>query len=143
MTLLRVLLDTNAFLSALLFGGELSRLVTLWQKGAFRYLITRPILDEYVRTLAYPKFQLTDLEIKSLIEEDVLPFVEVIAESKARVPRLKDRDDEKFLSAAWGGQADVLVTGDNVLLEVGRIGKAVIETPREFLKRFDATPRSS
>lgn len=141
MSRLRVLLDTNVFLSALLFGGDLARLVSLWQKDEFLYLLTRPILDEYLRALAYPKFQLTDTEIKALVEEDLLPFVEVVQEAKLQVPRLKDRDDEKFLAAALGGRADILVTGDKVLLEVKKIGKAVIETPREFLKRFDVTPR--
>jgi putative PIN family toxin of toxin-antitoxin system len=137
----RAVLDTNVLLSALLFEGEVSRLVALWQKGDFLFLLTRPILDEYLRALAYPKFQLTDREVKALIEEDLLPFVEVVQESKRTVPRLKDRDDEKFLAACLGGKADVLVTGDKELLAVKSIGKTAIESPGDFLKRITVTPR--
>jgi len=132
----RIVLDTNVFLSALIFDGECSKLVPLWQKGEFLYLLTRPILDEYVRALSYPKFQLADREIKALVEEDLLPFVEVVQETKGAVPRLKDRDDEKFLSAALGGKADILVTGDKELLSLKNIGRATIESPGDYLKKF-------
>lgn len=137
----RVVLDTNVLLSALLFEGVVSRLVSSWKSGGFLCLLTRPILDEYLRALAYPKFQLTDREIKILIEEDLLPFIEVVYESKGAVPRLKDRDDEKFLAACLGGKADVLITGDKELLTVKSIGKTMIESPANFLKRIEIIPR--
>jgi hypothetical protein len=36
-------------------------------------LISRQILEEYVRVLAYPKFRLSDQEIRALVEEELLP----------------------------------------------------------------------
>ena len=132
----RVVLDTNVFISALLFEGEVSRLLTLWQKKAFHFLLTRSILDEYIRVLAYPKFQLTPKEIDTLIKEDLLPYTEIIQEKKVAVPKLKDRDDEKFLSAALSGPATHLVTGDRGLLGLERIGDCQIIPPVVFIKIF-------
>ena len=62
---MRVVLDTNALVSALLFSGVSSKLVSLWQNGSIAPLLSREILDEYLRVLSYPKFALSEKEIKS------------------------------------------------------------------------------
>jgi uncharacterized protein len=79
----RVVLDTNAVISALLFSGVSSKLVSLWQKGLITLLLSREILDEYLRVLSYPKFELSETEIKKLIQEEVLPYAEVVKPKKA------------------------------------------------------------
>jgi hypothetical protein len=66
----RVVLDINAVVSALLFSGISSKLVSLWQKGSITPLLSRPVLDEYLRVLSYPKFELSEKEIKELIQRD-------------------------------------------------------------------------
>ena len=119
----RAVLDTNVFVSALLFEGPTNRIVDLWQGGQFISLISKPILEEYLQVLAYPKFQLTDREIKSLIEDELLPFVEVVS----------DRSDEKFLACARDGKADYIVTGDRVLLAVKEFEGTKIIKPSAFL----------
>jgi len=52
----RVVLDTSAVISALLFSGVSSKLVSLWQNGLITPLLSREVLDEYLRVLSYPKF---------------------------------------------------------------------------------------
>lgn len=132
----RAVLDTNVFISAVLFGGVSSKLVSLWQKGAFVYLVSRPILDEYVRVLAYPKFDLTPREIEALIEVELLPFVQVVPDKTVRVPSCRDKDDEKFLRASLIGRADFLVSGDLDLLALKGVGKLRLMTPAEFLSNL-------
>jgi uncharacterized protein len=61
---MRIVLDTNTVTSALLFSGTASRLVPLWQSRRVVMLISRAILEEYLRVLAYPKFRLSNEEIK-------------------------------------------------------------------------------
>ena len=75
---MRVVLDSNVLISALLFSGITSKLVPLWQRGTITVLLSREILEEYLQVLAYPKFQLSEGEIKGLIEEELLPFVQII-----------------------------------------------------------------
>lgn len=45
-----------------------------------------------------------------------------------------DRDDQKFLEAAVGGDADFLVTNDEHLLSVGYVGRTEIITPGSLLR---------
>jgi hypothetical protein len=136
MTPPRVILDTNVLVSALLFEGRLAPLVDLWKKQTFIFLLTPSILDEYLRVLAYPKFQLSEEEIKIILAEELSPYVELIKERKIKVPVLSDSDDEIFLAAACLGNADYLVTGDKVLLQLKRLKQCEILKPSEFLEEF-------
>ena len=55
----RVVLDTNAVLSALVFGkGPTAQLRSAWQRGDFVPLVSTATVQELVRVLAYPKFRL-------------------------------------------------------------------------------------
>jgi putative PIN family toxin of toxin-antitoxin system len=64
---LRVILDTNVLVSALLFRGELSSLVMLWKKGVFIPVFSRETFAELRSVLAYPKFKLGSDEIDSVL----------------------------------------------------------------------------
>jgi uncharacterized protein len=63
----RVVLDTNVVVSALLFTGISSKLVPLWQDDVITVLVSRGILEEYLRVLSYPKFKLSEGDIKGLV----------------------------------------------------------------------------
>lgn len=130
---MRVVLDTNVLVSALLFTGVSSELVPLWQRSAITVLLSRTILEEYLRVLSYPKFQLSEAEIKSLIEEELLPYVEVV--NPRRRLRVVERDpsDNKFLECAITGKARVIISGDNDLLSIGRYRSVSIQSPAQFL----------
>jgi uncharacterized protein len=130
----RVVLDTNVLVSALLFTGTSSELVPLWQKGVITALLSRVILDEYLRGLSYPKFQLSEDEIKGLIQEELLPYVEVVnPRSRLRVVK-RDPSDDKFLECAVTGKAEVIISADKDLLSLGRYRRIRIQTPAQFLE---------
>jgi putative PIN family toxin of toxin-antitoxin system len=129
----RVVLDTNAVVSALLFSGVSSKLVSLWQNGLITPLLSREILDEYLRVLSYPKFELSEEEIKELIQEEILPFAEVVKpKRRLRVVR-RDPSDNKFLECAVAGKASVIISGDKDLLSLGRYRQIRIQSPAQFL----------
>jgi putative PIN family toxin of toxin-antitoxin system len=133
----RVVLDTNVLISALLFTGVSSDLVPLWQKGAVTILLSREILEEYLRVLAYPKFKLSRQEIRGLIEGDLLPFVEIVNPGRRRLKVvITDPSDDKFLECAVAGKADVLISGDKALLAIGRYRRVQIQNPSQFLDAF-------
>ena len=54
---LKVVVDTNVLVSALLFGGTPGGLIDLWQAGAIKPLASKQIMDEYLRVFTYPKFK--------------------------------------------------------------------------------------
>ena len=133
---MRVVLDTNVVVSALLFRGEVSRLHTLWKKKAFTIAASREIVDEYIRVLAYPKFKLTENEIESLLREELLPYIEpvTVGEDTKRVS--EDPDDDKFLACAVAAQVDFIVSGDAHLLSLKKHAGCLIISAEEFLKKF-------
>jgi putative PIN family toxin of toxin-antitoxin system len=130
----RVVLDTNVIISALLFRGLPSRLIPLWQKGKVTLLVSSQVLKEYLRVLAYPRFELAAQEIKSIIEVELLPFVEAVrVESKIRVIA-KDPSDDKFLELAVDGKAGFLISHDKHLLGLGVFRGTQILSVAEFLR---------
>lgn len=135
---MRVVLDTNVVVSALLFErGHLAWVREAWVKGRITPLIDTPCADELVRVLAYPKFRLSADEVQALLA-NYLPYAETVDTGTAtlgRLPRCRDPHDQIFLTLAEVGKARVLVTGDSALLELsGRI-RFVIETPADFRHR--------
>jgi uncharacterized protein len=131
----RVVLDTNVVVSALLFTGISSKLVPLWQDDVITVLVSRGILEEYLRVLSYPKFKLSEGDIKGLVQEELLPYVEVV--KAGRRLRVVDRDpsDDKFVECAVAGKARVIISGDKDLLSIGRYQKILIQSPAQFLEK--------
>jgi putative PIN family toxin of toxin-antitoxin system len=134
---LRVVLDTNALVSALLFGGEPGRLVSLWERGLITPLVSRDVLLEYVRVLGYGKFALDGEDIKWLIEEHILSFAEMVVVERTPEVVSNDPADDKFLALAVAGRADVLISGDKHLLAMKTYCGVEIMAPRQFLERPD------
>ena len=135
--MIRVVLDTNTLISALLFSGTASRLVPLWQSRRITVLVSKEILQEYLRVLAYPKFQLGDHEIRALVEEELLPFAETIRVRRRLAVVRRDPEDDKFLECAVAGRAEYLVTGDRDLREFGSYRGITILTVGGFLERMN------
>ena len=133
--MIRVVLDTNTLISALLFSGTASRLIPLWQSRRIIVLVSKAILEEYLRVLAYPKFKLTDAEIRALAEEQLLPFVDTVRVRRRLAVVQRDPEDDRFLECAVAGRAKYIVTGDRDLRELESYRGAVILTVGEFLER--------
>lgn len=136
--LVRVVLDTNTLVSALLFTGISSELVSLWQDGIITLLLSRDILDEYLRVLSYPKFKLSEEEIKKLLQEEILPYAEVVKPKRRLRVVQRDPSDNKFLECAIAGKTRVIISGDKDLLSLGRYRRIRIQTPAQFLAENSA-----
>lgn len=85
--------------------------------------------------MAYPKFRLTRAEITSLFDTELLPFADVVElpASKSRKRWCRDPGDDKFIRCAQAGKCARLITGDDDLLSLKRVGKVAILSPAEFL----------
>lgn len=132
---LRVVIDTNLVLSALVFGGSTARLRLAWQQQSFIPLVSRTTVTELIRVLAYPKFKLTKADQENLLS-DYLPYCDtVLMPSQLPViPECRDPFDEPFLFLAIVGHADYLVTGDRDLLCLADSFACPIITTEEFFR---------
>ncbi len=116
----RVVLDTNVVLSALVFRGGADGLVRqAWQSGLVLPLASAATVQELVRVLAYPKFRLSSAEQHELLA-DYLPYAETVRtpQPPPTVPDCRDVLDLPFMHLAVAGKAQVLVSGDRGLLAI-------------------------
>ncbi|OHE22874.1 MAG: putative toxin-antitoxin system toxin component, PIN family [Syntrophus sp. RIFOXYC2_FULL_54_9] len=133
---IRVVLDTNVLISALLFSGELGQIVEGWKTGAFVPFFSRETFDEFRRVLSYPKFSLTVQEIATLIEDEVLPYCEIVEIGEEILRVCRDPADDPFLSCAVAASADFIISGDKDLLTLGSFRNIPIVTATAFLQRY-------
>jgi putative PIN family toxin of toxin-antitoxin system len=132
----RVVLGTNVLVSALLFTGELSKMVDLWRQGKVVPLISRETFDELRAVLGYPKFSLAPEEIQSIIENEILPYFEVV-EIKEKVRGVcRDPGDDKVLACALSGAAHFILSGDKDLTDLKSYKTIRIMKASEFLRLF-------
>lgn len=108
--MIRVVLDTNVVLSALLFtSGRLAWIRRAWQREQVQPLVCKETASELLRVLAYPKFKLTAEDRQDLLE-DFLPYADVVElpQPWPSLPVCRDEKDQVFLVLAQVGQADAL-----------------------------------
>lgn len=96
---MRLVIDTNVLVSALLSGPSLpARLIELWREGGFDLLTSAEQLDELMRVTRYPKIRarlppalagrlINDLRAAATVMTDHLPAVSVSADPDWRQAR--------------------------------------------------------
>jgi len=136
---IKVVLDTNVLLSALLFKGRVPGIARLWKKGKFTPVISGDTFKEFRSVLEYPKFSLSKKEIAVILTREILPYFEVVEVGTPVKGICKDPDDDKFLSCAAAASADLIVTGDKNLLEVKKYGSVRIIKVLELLDLFHSS----
>jgi uncharacterized protein len=130
---LRVVLDTNVLVSALLFGGSSGMLRDVWKTGRIIPLVSKETFAEFRRVISYPKFKLSQREIRSILNEEILPFVEPVEITEQVNGVCRDPYDDMFLAVAACGSAHYLITGDQDLLVLKNYCKTRIVTAAEIL----------
>ena len=133
---IRVVIDTNVVISALLFGGVPGGLIPLWKSGRIKPFVSKQIIDEYLRVLAYPKFILSEEEINYILYKEVLPYFEVVEIKVGKIIIQEDPADDMFIRCALSGKAKVIISGDSHLLSLKSYQKVKILTPSQVLKEL-------
>lgn len=133
---MRVVLDTNSLVSALLTGGGTADMaVQLVLQGVATLLVDSRIVAEYDEVTARPRFGFAEAERRVLL--DVLASIaEPVVARPLRIS-LPDPDDRVFVEVALAGRADAIVTGNlrHFASRRGAIGVPVL-TPRDFVDRL-------
>lgn len=137
---MRVVLDTNVLVSALLgTGSPPAQLLALWPRGRYQLLTADLQLEELRRVTRYPQIR------KRLRPAQAGELVNALYELAQRVEPLPavtaspDPADNVLLAIAQAGSADYLVSGDKRhLLALKRHGKTQIVTVRTLLRILEA-----
>ena len=131
---MRVLLDTNVFVSSLLRAGSPHAILEALRDGAFTLVTAEPLLNELTHVLGRPKFS------DRVSPDDCRRLLELIRrDGRFVVPRrstamVRDPKDRPVLDCLYA--ADVLVSGDHDLQVLKRVGTTVILSPSAFLSQL-------
>lgn len=133
---MKVVLDTNVFVSGVFFSGPPYQILQAWREGKIQLILSPEILEEYQRVG------------KILAEEhpaiDLSPLLELLVENATifSAPPLPenicdDAEDDKFLACALASGCKMIVSGDKHLLKVSGYQKIEVLKPRDFLQRLE------
>jgi uncharacterized protein len=124
---MRVVLDTNIFISAVL-GGRLGVIVDEWKAGKFKLIVTDSIAREYLEVVNRPRFKIPQAEIIA-VSDYLLQLAEFVTPEEEIHIIVSDPTDNKFIEAAMGGKADFIVSGDSHLLDLKSFREIPVITP--------------
>jgi putative PIN family toxin of toxin-antitoxin system len=130
---MRVVLDTNIFISGIFWTGCPHKIIESWKGGKFALITSTDIISELVKVLGDFKIRLPDDAIREWA--DLIVENSEIVEPKERIDAVKDDpDDNMFIEAAVAGNADYIISQDKHLLRLRQFRKIRIITPEEFDK---------
>ncbi len=128
---MKVVFDTNIFISAFVFpGGQGQEALERIAEGVDHLLISKPLLHELLEVLGR-KFS-RDREALSRVAVFLADLGEMIhPRSKVRI--LDDEADNRILECAIAGHAEVIVTGDRAMLKHRRYRNIEIISLKSYL----------
>ena len=141
--MLRVVIDTNIFVSALLSKkGIPARILAAWRERKFlvftneeAILEVERVLQELVATGKYVILKEDIESILNLLRKDTI-LVPGQIDTKGSIPQ--DPSDEKYLSIALEGEANIIISGDKHLLDLSFYQNVSIQNARQFLDTLNA-----
>ena len=140
--MLRVVLDTNVFVSSLLSTQGLpAQVLHAWREGRYMLVTSPPIIAEIVEVLESPRISKKYLIGREDIEHlvDLLKTDTILVPGRAAVKGSvpQDRRDEMFLACAIDAKADCIVSGDRHLLGLRTYRGIPILRVKEFSEKLD------
>jgi uncharacterized protein len=129
---LRVVFDTNIYISAYAFGGVADKVVQLAQTGEVSIAISRPILHEIERVLRTKFHWPEDAIVKTIT--NIRKFTYLVIPTKTITIITTDPPDNRILECAVEANAELIISGDNDLKRLKTYQKITIISPKQFLE---------
>lgn len=131
---MKIVLDTNVFVSGVFFKGPPFQVLQAWKEGMVQLVSSPDILEEYRRV-----GEILAEEHPAINFKPVLEFViqNAVIYSVPELPErvCEDPDDDKFLACALASGSNLVVSGDKHLLAVSGYKGITVLKPREFVDK--------
>ena len=134
MTKPRVILDTNIYLSGIIFGGNSRHILDLIIQKRVKAITSAVILWEISEKLKR-KFKWTQDKVLLAIKTIIKTTIIVKPKEKLKVVKA-DKSDNKIIEAYAESESDYIISGDKHLLMIKRYKKIKIISPVEFLSIY-------
>lgn len=133
---MRVVVDTNVFISGVFFGGKPRVVLESIVRGDITAFASKAIIEEYSETVQ----DLIGRRQGSLSQEAVSSFVASlnIIETRTKVIASRDPDDDKFIECALDASALYIISGDKDLLSLEKYRGVKMITAADFVAQYIA-----
>lgn len=132
---MRVVIDTNVFVSGVFWKGPPAAILEAWRDGRIELVLSPAILDEYQRVGTELNRLFPAIDLNPIL--DMLPLNSRMVQDSVLPERLcSDPADDKFIAAAIAANADYVVSGDKALLKVRAYGGVLIVAPSTFVQAY-------
>lgn len=137
--MIKAVLDTNIYLSAIIFGGKPREIFLKAIKGEISIFVSKEILAE-LRGVLRKKFAYTLQEIDKV--EEIIEETARIVEPKQTLEIIPQKPmDNHIIACALETDANFLISGDKKhLLPLKKIKNTFIVSADQFLKIFSRRP---
>jgi putative PIN family toxin of toxin-antitoxin system len=129
---MRIVIDTNVFISGVFFTGPPSRILTAWRDGLLVPVVSAEILEEYRRVGQVLGAKFADIDIESFLALLAVHGI-VVHAPPLQESVCEDPDDDKFLACALAAGVPLVVSGDRHLLKVSGYKGVSVLRPRAFV----------
>jgi uncharacterized protein len=130
----RVVADSNVYISALNFGGTAEEVLALGRAQTVQLFISPPILNE-VEGVLIRKFEWSAKRARQAITT-IKQFTHVVLPKETITIITEDEQDNRILECALEANAEVVITGDEHLRHLKTFQGIFIVSPGEFLKTY-------
>jgi len=130
---IKVVLDTNVYISVILFGGNPEKIRKLSKEKKIELLVSEAIIAEIAEVLR-KKYNWESWQVLQIINE-IRETTTLVISRKTLFVIKKDDDDNRILECAVEGKVQYIVSGDKRhLLPLKEYQGIKILPPAEFLK---------
>ncbi len=132
---LKVVMDTNVFVSGVFFSGPPYQILKAWQSGDFELVASQEILDEYLRVGEILAEERPAVDLKPIFNF-VLEHATIYKPFVLKEPVCEDPDDDKFFACALASESKIIISGDKHLLRVSGYHGIEVLKPRDFVDKY-------
>lgn len=134
--MLDIVLDTNVYVSAFIFGGAPLEIVVLAIRRHLALFVSPPILKE-LETVLGRKFKWPAREIRETLGA-IRAFARVVTPREQIAVLTEDEPDNRILECAVEAEAHLIISGDKHLQTLQAFRGIAILSPRAFLDAYAA-----
>lgn len=128
----RVIIDTNVWVSGLVFGGNSRRILELFLKGYLTVVVSQELLKE-LRGVIKQKLPAYQPHLPLLIAS-IRKDADLVRLGEEALDICRDPADNFVIETALAGNCTHLISGDQDLVSMGHFRQIQIVSPREFLE---------
>jgi putative PIN family toxin of toxin-antitoxin system len=132
---MKVILDTNVFVSGVFFSGQPFQILKAWIDRKIQLVVSPEILDEYYRVGKILAEEHPNIDLNPILEY-LMRNADFYEGSSLPEAVCDDPDDDKFFACALACEGSIIVSGDKHLLKASGYQGIEVLKPRQFLSKY-------